>query len=78
MIMVGKIIRISGAPSPLAWFYPMVGQVSQVLEVYEPTGFIKVRLMAPVPEYDWCVQKPIERHRQVEGWLDPLFTEGVV
>lgn len=71
------VIRVTHAPSPFAWWSSAVGQFSEVLKVYEPTGYLCVRLMLPIPEYDSLIEKLIEQHRQVEGWIDPRFVEVI-
>ena len=69
-IREGDVVRILECPSPIAWWNWTIGQMSQVLGVYEPTGFIHVRLH--LPTY-W--ENALDSHYQIDGWMDEKFVE---
>lgn len=61
-----------GMSEPMVWWNGTIGQVSEVLGVYEPTGFIHVRLHMPTYWVD-----VIDSHYQLNGWLVEKFVEVV-
>lgn len=59
-----KKIKITGIASPICWWSDCVGQECPVLDVYQPTGFIQIRVQRTelgFPPYP------------VEGWISPEY-----
>lgn len=65
-VFTEKQVQIIGLASPICWWKDCLGQISPVLEVYEPTGFIKIRV----------TEKGFEPYEQ-EGWIDTKYVEFV-
>jgi hypothetical protein len=66
------VIRVVTMTHPFNWWADCLGQVSQVLDVYEPTGFMKVRLHKRT-YWDGA----IDAYYQFEGWIPPDVVEVV-
>jgi hypothetical protein len=65
-----KTVKIIGIASEICWWIDCVGQTSPVLEIYEPTGFIKIRLTRREKGFE---DEPYE----IEGWIDPQYVEMI-
>jgi hypothetical protein len=57
-------IIITKYASEICWWIGCLRQICPVLETYEPTGFLKIRVMRTEVGFE---DEPFE----FEGWIDP-------
>lgn len=63
-------VKISTLDSDVCWWKDCIGQISPVLDYYQPTGFIKIRVAMTEPGFEdepFCV----------EGWVPPHCVEYI-
>lgn len=65
-----KKVQIISYASEICWWMGYVGQVCPVLEVYEPTGFIKIRVIMTEKYFEY---EPFP----VEGWIPPEYIKVI-
>lgn len=65
-----KEVKIVGVASEICWWRECVGQQSPVLDTYEPTGFIKIRVTVTERGFE-------DQPYQKEGWISPEYIEEV-
>ncbi len=58
---MGKVQIVSYA-SEICWWIGCLGQISPVLEVYEPTGYIKIRVTRTQEGFE-------DQPYAIEGWI---------
>jgi hypothetical protein len=66
-----KKVKIIGIASEICWWINCVGQICPVLEVYEPTGYIKIKVIITEKGFE---DEPYE----VKGWIEPQYVEEVL
>lgn len=73
--MKQRHVKITGYSSPICWWQGCLGRIATVLDVYEPTNYIKVRLTRPVEPY-WvgCICPEEQR----EGWMPAEYVEDLI
>lgn len=60
--------KITGYASEICWWQGHIGQEVPVLDVYEPTGFIKISITRTQQGFE---DQPYE----IQGWIPPEFLE---
>lgn len=65
-----RVVRITGYGSNICWWMGCLNQICPVLEVYEPTGYIKIRAMRTEVHFE-------DQSFPIEGYIPSQFVEYV-